>query len=249
MKLELSGKVALVTGASRGIGRAVALELARMGAKVVGTATSSTGAAAIESALSESGGIGRVLDVNDVGAVEGLFAGAAEAFGAPFAVLVNNAGITRDTLALRMDADIWNAVIDTDLNAVFRVTRQALRAMVKARFGRIVNITSVIGSMGNAGQVNYAAAKAGVGGMTRALAKELASRDITVNCVAPGFVDTDMTRGLTEAQRNAVLELIPAARLGTPDDVAAAVGFLVSPRAGYVNGVTLHVNGGMYMAP
>jgi 3-oxoacyl-[acyl-carrier protein] reductase len=213
-----------------------------MGAKVVGTATSSTGAAAIESALSESGGIGRVLDVNDVGAVEGLFAGAAEAFGAPFAVLVNNAGITRDTLALRMDADIWNAVIDTDLNAVFRVTRQALRAMVKARFGRIVNITSVIGSMGNAGQVNYAAAKAGVGGMTRALAKELASRDITVNCVAPGFVDT-------EAQRNAVLELIPAARLGTPDDVAAAVGFLVSPRAGYVNGVTLHVNGGMYMAP
>ena len=242
------GQLALVTGASRGIGRAIALELARAGAAVVGTATSAEGAQAIGEAIAAAGGRGEgaALDVNDAAASESLLDRIQTAYG-PIAVLVNNAGITRDNLAMRMKDDDWQAVIDTNLASVFRLSRLVMRPMMKARYGRIVNITSVVGSSGNAGQANYAAAKAGVAGMSRALARELGSRNITVNCVAPGFIDTDMTRALTPDQVSVLQQQIPMGRFGDPADVASAVRFLASREAGYITGVTLHVNGGMYM--
>lgn len=247
MTQELKGQVALVTGASRGIGRATALELARRGATVVGTATSESGAADIQQALVEFGGAGLVLNVTDAAACEGLVTEIEKRFG-PISILVNNAGITRDNLAMRMKDEEWDAVMDTNLKAVFRMARLVMRGMMKARGGRIINITSVVGSAGNPGQANYAAAKAGVAGMTRALARELGSRNITVNCVAPGFIDTDMTKALPEASRTALLNGIALGRLGLPEEIAAAVAFLASPGAAYVTGTTLHVNGGMYMA-
>ena len=243
---ELDGKLALVTGASRGIGQAIALELASRGAIVVGTATSESGAQAISDTLSQFGGRGAVLNVDDAAACDGLIAELGKQDGGPH-ILVNNAGITRDNLAMRMKDDEWEAVIATNLSAVFRLSRAVMRNMMKARSGRIINITSVIGSSGNPGQANYAAAKAGVAGMARALARELGSRNITVNCVAPGFIDTDMTRALNEAQSAAILAQIPLGRLGAAADVANAVAFLAGPQAAYITGTTLHVNGGMYM--
>ncbi|NYT68069.1 3-oxoacyl-ACP reductase FabG [Pusillimonas noertemannii] len=243
---ELSGKIALVTGATRGIGKAIALELAERGAKVVGTATTQAGADSIAEMLAASGGRGVVLNVNDAPACEALVAELASDDGGPH-ILVNNAGITRDTLAMRMKDDDWAAVLDTNLTAVFRLSRAVLKTMMKARSGRIINITSIVGSSGNPGQANYAAAKAGVAGMTRALARELGSRNITVNCVSPGFIETDMTRALSEAQAAALLTQIPLGRLGSAADVANAVAFLAGPQAGYITGTTLHVNGGMYM--
>lgn len=245
---NLTGQIALVTGASRGIGRAIALELGAQGAVVIGTATSEEGAAGITSAFAETGvsGRGAVLDVTDGAACEALVSAIAAEFGA-VSVLVNNAGITRDNLAIRMKDDDWQAVIETNLSAVFRLSRLVMRAMMKARNGRIINITSVVGASGNAGQANYAAAKAGVAGMSRALALELASRNITVNCVAPGFIDTDMTRELAAEQVAALQQQIPAGRFGAPQDIANAVAFLASPGAAYITGVSLHVNGGMYL--
>jgi 3-oxoacyl-[acyl-carrier protein] reductase len=247
--MMLQGQVALVSGATRGIGRAIALGLGAQGAKVIGTSTSADGAQSISDYLAAAGagGKGAVLDVNDGAAVEALVAEIEKEFGA-VGILVNNAGITQDNLAMRMKELEWDAVIDTDLKSVFRLSRAVLRGMMKARAGRIINITSVVGSSGNPGQINYAAAKAGIAGMARSLAQEIASRNITVNCVAPGFIDTDMTRALNEQQRAAILGRIPLARLGTAEDVAAAVAFLASPQAGYITGTTLHVNGGMYMA-
>ncbi len=247
--MALEGQIALVTGASRGIGRATALELGRQGAVVIGTATSDSGAEAISAALAEAGikGTGLRLNVTDAADCEAALAWIEKEFGA-VSVLVNNAGITRDNIAMRMKDDEWDAVIDTNLKAVFRMSKLVMRAMMKARYGRIVNITSVVGSSGNAGQANYAAAKAGVAGMTRALARELGSRNITVNCVAPGFIDTDMTRALGDEQRDALLGQIALGRLGRPEEIAAAVAFLASPAASYVSGVTLHANGGMYMS-
>ena len=240
-------QVALVTGASRGIGRAIAATLAAQGFKVVGTATSTAGAEAITQALVGWPGCrGAVLDVNDAAAGDALVESVIKEHGA-LHVLVNNAGITRDQLAMRMKDDDWAAVLDTNLSAVFRMSRAVMRGMMKQRYGRIINITSVVGASGNAGQANYAAAKAGVAGMTRALARELGSRHITVNCVAPGFIATDMTDALPEAQKNALLQQIPLGRLGTPEEIAHAVAFLASPQAGYVTGAELHVNGGMYM--
>lgn len=249
MSETLEGKVALVTGASRGIGRAVALELARMGATVVGTATSEGGAEAISAGFAEAGakGCGMALNVTDAPSCEALVAEVEKRFG-PVTILVNNAGITRDNLAMRMKDDEWEDVIQTNLKAVFRMSRLVMRGMMKARNGRIINITSVVASSGNPGQANYAAAKAGVAGMTRALARELGSRNITVNCVAPGFIETDMTKALPDAAREALVGQIAAGRLGKPEEVAAAVGFLASPTASYVTGTTLHVNGGMYMS-
>jgi 3-oxoacyl-[acyl-carrier protein] reductase len=244
---NLVSQVALVTGASRGIGRSIATELAARGVKVVGTATSEAGAASISEALAPQGGKGIVLDVRDAAACEAAIDAIQKEFGA-LNILVNNAGITQDTLAIRMKDEDWSAVIDTNLSAVFRLARGVLRGMIKARGGRIVNITSVVGSAGNAGQANYAAAKAGVAGMTRALAKEVGSRGITVNCVAPGFIDTDMTKSLSPTQIDALTGQIPLGRLGKPEDIAAAVAFLVSPEASYITGTTLHVNGGMYMS-
>jgi len=245
MKIE---GLALVTGASRGIGRAIAIDLARAGARVVGTATSEAGAAAITEAFQQAGltGEGSVLDVNDAQAAEALLDRIQGVHG-PIAVLVNNAGITRDGLAMRMKDEDWQSVIDTNLASVFRMSRLVIRPMMKARYGRIINITSVVGSSGNAGQANYAAAKAGVAGMSRALARELGSRSITVNCVAPGFIDTDMTRALSPDQVAVLQQQIPLGRFGDPNDVASAVRFLASREAGYITGVTLHVNGGMYM--
>ena len=244
----LTGQVALVTGASRGIGRAIALELGRRGATVIGTATSEAGAQAIGEALAQAGldGRGAVLDVTDASRCEALVDEIQKQSGG-VSILVNNAGVTRDNLAMRMKEDEWDAVLETNLTAVFRMSRLVMRAMMKARYGRIVNITSVVGSSGNPGQANYAAAKAGVAGMTRALARELGSRNITVNCVAPGFVDTDMTRALSEQQSAALLQQIPLGRLGQPEDIADAVAYLAAPGAAYVTGATLHVNGGMYM--
>jgi 3-oxoacyl-[acyl-carrier protein] reductase len=244
----LQGKLALVTGASRGIGRAIALELAKQGATVVGTATTEEGAAGIGRALAEAGakGAGRVLNVRDAAQADALVADVQKELG-DIAILVNNAGITRDNLVLRMKDAEWDDVLDTNLKAVFRLSRAVMRGMMKARWGRIVNITSLVGAAGNAGQANYAAAKAGVVGLTKSLARELGSRGITVNCVAPGFIDTDMTRALSEAQRSALLTQIPLGRLGESADIAAAVAYLASPAAGYITGCVLHVNGGMYM--
>ena len=241
-------QVAFVTGASRGIGRAIAAALAARGFRVIGTATSEAGAAAISAALAAHPGCsGICLNVNDGAAVDAALDAAIKQHGG-LHVLVNNAGITRDGLSMRMRDDDWDAVLDTDLKAVFRTCRAAMRQMMKQRYGRIVNITSVVGASGNAGQANYAAAKAGVAGLTRALARELGPRSITVNCVAPGFIATDMTDVLTDAQKTALLGVIPLARLGSPDDVAHAVAFLASREAGYITGAELHVNGGMYMS-
>ena len=249
MTQVLQGQVALVTGASRGIGRAIALELGRLGATVVGTATSEAGAADIQAGLEAAGVAGRglALDVTDAAACEAAIGEIEKAYGA-VAILVNNAGITRDNLSMRMKDSEWDAVLDTNLKSVFRMSRLVMRGMMKARNGRIINITSVVGSSGNPGQANYAAAKAGVAGMSRALAQELGSRNITVNCVAPGFIDTDMTKELPEAQREALQGKIALGRLGKPEEIAAVVSFLASPAASYVTGATLHVNGGMYMA-
>lgn len=246
--MNLAGEVALITGASRGIGQAIALALGRAGATVIGSATTEGGAASISGHLDSTLGKGRgvVLDVTDPVAIEATCLAIDKEFG-PISILVNNAGITQDNLALRMKDNEWDAVIDTDLKSVFRLSRAVLRGMMKMRRGRIINITSVVGSMGNPGQINYAAAKAGVAGMTRALAREIGSRGITVNCIAPGFVETDMTKALPEAQRTQLAEQIPLGRLGNPEDIAHAVLFLASAGAGYITGATLHVNGGMYM--
>lgn len=244
----LTDKIALVTGATRGIGRAIALELGKQGATVIGTATSVDGAGQISAYLAEAGlkGKGITLEVRDGEQVNDTLAAIAKEFGA-ITILVNNAGITRDNLTMRMGDDEWDAVIDTNLKAVFRLSRGVMRAMMKARFGRVINITSVVGYSGNAGQANYCAAKAGVAGMSRSLARELGSRNITVNCVAPGFIATDMTHALDDKQKEALLASIPLGRAGTPEDIAGAVSFLVSPAAAYVTGTTLHVNGGMFM--
>jgi 3-oxoacyl-[acyl-carrier protein] reductase len=243
-----AGQVAVVTGASRGIGAAIAHELARCGLKVIGTATTDEGAARISSALSTHPGCrGANLNVNDAAAMDGLIDGIVREHGG-LHVLVNNAGITRDMLAMRLKDDDWDAVLDTNLKAVFRMSRAVMRIMMKQRYGRIISITSVVGATGNPGQANYAAAKAGVAGLTRALARELGSRGITVNCVAPGFIETDMTARLPSEQQKALLNQIPLGHLGKPTDVAHAVAFLASPQAAYVTGQELHVNGGMFMA-
>ena len=244
----LEGKVALVTGASRGIGRAIALALGKAGATVAGTATSDAGASGIAEYLRREGlkGAGFKLDVNDAAQIESVL-GRIESEHGPVAILVNNAGITRDNLLLRMKDAEWDEIMDTNLKSVFRLSRLVIRSMMKARFGRIINITSVVGSMGNAGQVNYAAAKAGVVGFSKSLAKEVGSRNITVNCIAPGFIDTDMTRGLPDEQKRALLAHIPLGRFGQVGEIAAAAAFLASDGAAYVTGNTLHVNGGMYM--
>ncbi|BCU07490.1 3-oxoacyl-ACP reductase FabG [Allochromatium tepidum] len=245
----LKGEIALVTGASRGIGRAIAMALAEQGAAVVGTATTESGAQAIEQALTDAGyqGMGLVLNVSDSASVEAALAQITERLGAP-SILVNNAGITRDNLLMRMKDEEWDAVIDTNLTSLYRLSKGCLRAMTKARKGRIINIASVVGSMGNAGQTNYAAAKAGMMGFTKSLAREVGSRGITVNCVAPGFIDTDMTKELPEAHRQTLLGAIPLGRLGRPEEIAGAVVFLASPGGAYITGETLHVNGGMHMA-
>ncbi len=244
---SFEGQIALVTGASRGIGAAIALELAKCGLKVIGTATTTQGADKIsQNLLAHAGCEGRVLNVNETGAGDALVDAIVQQHGA-LHVLVNNAGITRDMLAMRLKDDDWDAVLDTNLKAVFRMSRAVMRTMMKQRYGRIVNITSVVGASGNPGQANYAAAKAGVAGMTRALARELGSRGITVNCIAPGFIETDMTGKLSAEQHKALLGQIPLGQLGQPADVAHAVAFLASPKAAYVTGQELHVNGGMYM--
>jgi 3-oxoacyl-[acyl-carrier protein] reductase len=247
--MSLDGKIALITGASRGIGAAIAAALGKAGATVIGTATTEAGASAIDARLKEAGikGAGVVLNVADPASVERVVSSINEQFGVP-QIVVNNAGITRDNLMLRMKDEEWHDVIDTNLNAVYRITKACLKNMTKSRWGRIITISSVVGSMGNAGQANYAATKAGVAGFSRALAREVGSRGITVNTVAPGFIDTDMTRELPEAQRTALLSQIPLARLGEPDEIAGVVAFLASDAGAYITGETIHVNGGMYMA-
>jgi 3-oxoacyl-[acyl-carrier protein] reductase len=247
--MSLEGKVALVTGATRGIGHAIALSLGEQGATVVGTATSQNGADTISAYLKEAGinGKGLVLNVTDNEAIETAVSSIEADFGAPD-ILVNNAGITRDNLLMRMKDEEWDDIINTNLTPIFKLSKRCLRAMTKARWGRIITITSVVGAMGNAGQSNYAAAKAGVIGFSKSLAREVGARGITVNTVAPGFIDTDMTSGLPEAHKTALLEQVPLKRLGEPEEIAAAVSYLASPNAGYVTGETLHVNGGMYMS-
>jgi 3-oxoacyl-[acyl-carrier protein] reductase len=242
----LDGKITLVTGASRGIGQAIALELVRCGAVVIGTSTSASGADGIGRQLADAKGAGIVLNVNDPQQTEAAVADIQKRFG-DIAILVNNAGITRDNLLVRMKDEEWDEIMATDLKSVYRLSKLVLRSMMKARYGRIINITSVVGVTGNAGQTNYAAAKAGIIGFSKSLAREVGSRNITVNCIAPGFIDTDMTRALSEQQRSALVQQIPLGRLGRPEDVAAAVAYLASPAADYVTGCTLHVNGGMYM--
>lgn len=248
MTAPLSGQIALVTGASRGIGKAIALALGARGAVIVGTATSDGGAQSISEYLAAAGakGEGARLDVREAAQIEALVEGVEKSFGS-ITVLVNNAGIAQDNLAVRMKESEWDAIMDADLKSVFLLSKAVLRGMMKARAGRIINIGSIVGSSGNAGQINYAAAKAGMAGLTRALAREIGSRGITVNCVAPGYIDTDMTRALSQAQRDALLAQIPLGRLGKPEDVAGAVAFLASAEGGYITGATLHVNGGMYM--
>lgn len=245
----MQGQVALVTGASRGIGAAIAQALGKQGATVIGTATTQSGAEQIGAALQQAGvqGTGLALDVNDSAQIEVVLKQIAEQYG-DIAILVNNAGVTRDTLLMRMKEEDWDAVLSTNLKSVFRLSQAVLRPMMKARYGRIINISSVVGHSGNAGQTNYAAAKAGMTGFTKSLAQEIGSRGITVNCVAPGFIDTDMTRELPEDQRTRLQQQIPLGHLGKVEDIAAAVAFLASPMAGYITGETLHVNGGMYMA-
>jgi 3-oxoacyl-[acyl-carrier protein] reductase len=243
--MSLEGKIALVTGASRGIGKAIALQLVEQGATVVGTATSEGGAAKISEYLGDKGK-GLVLNVTDTDSIAQLFADLKSDFGT-VDILVNNAGITRDNLLMRMKDDEWQSIIDTNLTSVFRLSKAVLRGMMKARNGRIINIGSIVGTMGNAGQVNYAAAKAGLLGFTKSMAREVASRNITVNAVSPGFIDTDMTQELTDEQKEGIFAQVPANRLGKPEEIAAAVGFLASDSAAYITGETLHVNGGMYM--
>ena len=244
----LQNQIALITGTSRGIGKAIALKLGKDGATVVGTATTDEGARGISNYLNEAGikGKGIVLNVNDTDQIKNLFTEIRKEFG-EITILVNNAGITRDDLLVRMKDEKWDEVIGTNLKAVFRLSREVLRAMMMARSGRIINISSIVGSTGNVGQSNYAAAKAGILGLSKSLAREVGSRNITVNCVAPGFVDTDMTRALSEKQQQDLLQYVPLKRLGKPEDIASAVAFLASPSAGYITGATLHVNGGMYM--
>jgi len=245
----LTGEIALVTGASRGIGQAIALALGAQGATVIGTATSEKGAEAIGASLANAGikGRGMMLNVTDQASVDTVVTAVQEAYGAP-SILVNNAGITRDNLLMRMKDEEWDDIINTNLTSVYRLSKACLRSMTKARKGRIISISSVVGAAGNAGQTNYAAAKAGLVGFTKSLAREVGSRGITVNAVAPGFIDTDMTRALSDAQRESLLGGIPLGRLGQPEEIAAAVAFLASPGAAYITGETLHVNGGMYMA-
>jgi 3-oxoacyl-[acyl-carrier protein] reductase len=244
----LQNQIALITGASRGIGKAIALKLGKDGSTVVGTATTNEGAESISNYLNEAGikGKGIVLNVNDTDQIKNLFTELRKEFG-EVTILVNNAGITRDDLLVRMKDEKWDEVIGTNLKAIFRLSREVLRAMMMARSGRIINISSIVGSTGNVGQSNYAAAKAGILGLSKSLAREVGSRNITVNCVAPGFVDTDMTRALSEKQQQDLLQYVPLKRLGKPEDIASAVAFLASPSAGYITGATLHVNGGMYM--
>ncbi len=246
--MSLANEIALVTGASRGIGAAIARALGEQGAIVIGTATSTDGAAKISAALKEKGiaGEGIVLDVTDQAAIDTVLADIEKRYGSP-TILVNNAGITRDTLLMRMKDEDWDAIMNTNLKSIFRMSRACVRAMTKARKGRIISISSVVGALGNAGQVNYAAAKAGVVGFTKALAREVGARNITVNAVAPGFIDTDMTRALNEDQKKGLIQQIPLGRLGSADDIASAVAFLASPQAAYITGTTLHVNGGMFM--
>ena len=243
---QLSGKIALVTGASRGIGKAIAEALAAQGATVIGTATSENGAAAISEYLAASGGKGLALNVTDKASVEASLKAIADEFGG-IDILINNAGITRDNLLMRMKDDEWQDIIDTNLSSIFTLSKAVLRGMMKKRYGRIVNVGSVVGSSGNAGQANYVAAKAGVIGFSKSMAREVASRGITINVVAPGFIDTDMTKALTDDQREAIFKDIPANRLGAPEEIASTVAFLVSDGAAYITGETIHVNGGMYM--
>jgi len=246
--MSLEGQIALVTGATRGIGRAIALSLGEQGATVVGTATSENGAETISAFLKDAGinGAGMVLNVTDADSIDAVVTAVETDFGAP-SILVNNAGITRDNLLMRMKDDEWNDIIETNLTPIYKLSKRCLRAMTKARWGRIITITSVVGVMGNAGQTNYAAAKAGVIGFSKSLAREVGTRGITVNAVAPGFIDTDMTSSLSEAHKTALLEQVPVKRLGQPEEIAAAVSFLAGENAGYISGETLNVNGGMYM--
>ncbi len=246
MNINLQGEVALVTGASRGIGAAIADTLARAGAKVIGTATSESGAAAIGERMAGLGGVGRVLDVGSSASVDALVDAVAKEFGA-VSILVNNAGITRDNLLMRMKDEDWDAILNTNLSSIFRTSKATMRDMMKARHGRIISIASVIGVMGNAGQANYAAAKAGIIGFSKSLAKEIGSRGVTVNVIAPGFIETDMTRALPEDNKKAMMDAIALGRFGAPEDIANAVLFLASPMGAYITGETLHVNGGMHM--